>query len=402
MPFLRSTTAPSSDIIHSYSPSAVRRNTRTRRRSHTAFAAVALLACLLMQSCGSTAEFKWTDATVCGDTADVVRTAADDADAPVLCRSSLSAPYVGIVVDCNCKTNNKYASSAFYQTLHGAGSYAWVRPDDDCTVPESAVDYAPTEDSTRRVICRPAGDGSGPIGYVDVVDGTIQDCGCQLPYWGRVERSTDFEILTASVDARPFPYDDVLPINKSDKILVRNGALYGVLSGDLQPILPCEYLIPEIPFDGAVLYREDQQILAAHDGKWGTVDISGSVGLPFEYDYAIKHGDGYYAQRDGSILVLDSNGTVVTTIAYPHLLGQFGDVLFVSSNGRDVELYRTDGKPIDRKKIYRQILYLNGKYGVYDVKSDTWTIPPDYDRIEWKAGFNMVRDGVETRADIER
>ncbi len=256
MPFLRSTTAPSPDIIHSYSPSAVPRNTRTRRRSHTAFAAGAPLACLLMQSCGSTAEFKWTDATVCGDTADVVRTAADDANAPVLCRSSLSAPYVGIVVDCNCKTNNKYASSAFYQTLHGAGSYAWVRPDDDCTVPESAVDYGPSDDGSRRLICRPIGDDPGPIGYVETVDGSLKDCECQLPYWGRVERVERFEILTASVDATRFPYDDVLPIARNDKVLVRNGALYGILSGDLQPILPCEYLILEIPFDGAVLFRK--------------------------------------------------------------------------------------------------------------------------------------------------
>jgi len=106
---------------------------------------------------------------------------------------------------------------------------------------------------------------------------------------------------------------------------------------------------------------------AGKDEKFGVIDSTGKIILPFKYENICDHGNNlweatYYDKKKPDSLCIDIIDICTAEKRYNN--DQNKDVL------------------IDKTKDTKQIETKNGKYGVKDIKTGNFIIPPQFSKIE--------------------
>ena len=107
-------------------------------------------------------------------------------------------------------------------------------------------------------------------------------------------------------------------------------------------------------FPGSGTLGADEWIAAGRDGKYGFLDKSGHVVIPFEYDETGVCGESVYALKEnGKWCLIDNNGDAISSVEFD-MVGQFSECLALAG--------------------------ISGKYGFINTSGEI-VIPFEYDEV---------------------
>lgn len=194
----------------------------------------------------------------------------------------------------------------------------------------------------------------------------------------------------------PLEYDEInQPTNGPDFVLfTKKNGLTGVISSSGKIILNPEYEAVQL-----AEYSALNGFIAKQDGKFGYLNKSGIVKVPFEYNH-LSYQEGYFLtyRNDKGIGALDTNGTKILEPIYSEIVKpKLGNCFIATVNQNGVKqtgIFDLNGKVIEEPVYgaymayglyYRDNeIYLFAKEkmyyqtGLFNVKTLKWILPCTY------------------------
>lgn len=170
----------------------------------------------------------------------------------------------------------------------------------------------------------------------------------------------------------PAKYEDVCCDNLGNgDFLIKKKGKWGIMDDKGKIILPCEY-------DYIELYPQESQnsivYVVVKNGKFGKIKENGEVIIPFEYDGMttwLEHESGYhYVYQNKKMGIIDEYGKVLVPPIF---------------------------ESVDYTYTPHQVIVFDGKkFGLFDNKTQSFTIPMEYDYLFEASDFPVcVQPKVE-------
>ena len=154
----------------------------------------------------------------------------------------------------------------------------------------------------------------------------------------------------------PAKYEDVCCDNLGNgDFLIKKKGKWGIMDDKGKIILPCEY-------DYIEFYPQESQnsivYVVVKNGKFGKIKENGEVIIPFEYDGMttwVEHESGYhYVYQNKKMGIIDEDGKVLVPPIF---------------------------ESIERAFSGRAVVFDGKKFGLYDIQTQSFAIPMDYDYL---------------------
>lgn len=154
----------------------------------------------------------------------------------------------------------------------------------------------------------------------------------------------------------PAKYEDVCFDNLGNgDFFIKKKGKWGIMDDKGKIILPCEY-------DYIELYPQERQnsivYVVVKNGKFGKIKTDGEVIIPFEYDGMttwVEHEKGcHYVYQNKKMGIIDEYGKVLVPPVF---------------------------ESVERSFSGRVLVFDGKKFGLYDIKTQSFAIPLDYDYL---------------------
>jgi hypothetical protein len=193
----------------------------------------------------------------------------------------------------------------------------------------------------------------------------------------------EWKVLNAeNHEIRKVEADDLVPIGEN-LYRISKTRRQGIVDDEFKTVFPLDY-----SYIGSV---DDKKIVAAKQGKFGILRLSGSVVLPFQYDSLLLEGK-YVTVREDLLgksywSIYDTFGIRKTQKQYDFIAPLHGKLFPAKKNGYWGALNRYGEESVHC--VFDSLLEISneqvavkfkGLYGIINIRED-WLVPPQPDRV---------------------